>query len=94
LIAVALTPDVKAWDEIGYFFSPLLDGLFNTDIQSSIALAEVDKQVKVFIAESTGKLFDLEVLKVNLRRLHERFNAAHAQPMTLHKAIEQYEKIG
>ena len=93
LIAVALTPDVKARHEIDYFFSPLLEGLFNIGIQSSMALAEVDKQVTVFIAENTGKFAGLEVLKVNLRRLHERFNSEHAQPLTLQEAIAEYQKI-
>ncbi len=94
LIAIALRPDVKSQDEIGFFFSRLLEGLYNIGIQSSSALGAVNRQVTAFIAENDGKLVDLEVLKVNLRRLHERFNATHAQPMTLDEAIEQYEKIG
>jgi hypothetical protein len=93
LTAFALRPDVRSQDDIGYFFSPILEGLFNPGMQSAAALAEVDKQVTAFIAQNEGKLVDLEVLKVNLRRLHERFNATNAQPLTLRDAIEQYERI-
>lgn len=93
LIAVALRPDVKSHDEMGFFFSRLLEGLFNIGMQSSTSLAEVDKQVTAFIAENEGHLVELEVLKVNLRRLHERFNSAHAQPLTLQEAIAEYQKI-
>jgi hypothetical protein len=93
LIAVALRPDVRTQDEIGYFFSQLLDGLFNIGIQSKQALDEVTTRVTAFIADNKSALIDLEVLKVNLRRLHERFHAAHAQPMTLHEAVDQFNKI-
>ena len=93
LIAVALRPDVKSQDKMGFFFSRLLEGLHNIGMQSSTALAELDRQVTKFIVENEGKLVELEVLKVNLRRLHEQFNSAHAQPLTLREAIAEYQLI-
>lgn len=94
LIAIALHPNIRSRDELGFFFSQLLDGLFNIGIQSAESLQEVDRQVNEFIAGNQGKLADLEVLKVNLRRLHERFNGVHTQPPSLQEAIAQFEEIG
>ncbi|WP_431215523.1 caspase family protein [Puia sp. P3] len=93
LIAVALRPAIRSQDEIGYFFSQLLDGLFNIGIQSKEALDQVTTKVTAFIVENENTLVDLEVLKVNLRRLHEQFHAAHVQPMTLLEAVARYEEI-
>lgn len=93
LIAIALHPDTRKRDELGFFFSQLLDGLFNIGIQSAEALQEVDNQINEFIITNEGKLMDLEVLKVNLRRLHERYNGVHTQPPSLQEAIARYEQI-
>ncbi len=54
-------------------FSRILDALYSIGTQSREALDEVTKEINTFITENTGKLVDLEVLKVNLLRMQDQF---------------------
>ncbi len=93
LISIALAPELRPRDRHGFFFSKVLEALYNIGMQSRAALDELSRMVTVFISENEGKLVDLEVLKVNLRRMEEQFSAKEDHSASLETAIRTYREM-
>jgi hypothetical protein len=53
----------------------------------------VTKEINTFITENTGKLVDLEVLKVNLLRMQDQYVANLDQVLTLTEALAGFKEI-
>jgi len=93
LVTLALRPDYRAQYQHSFFFSKILDTLYSIGTQSWEALDEVTKEINTFITENTGKLVDLEVLKVNLLRMQDQYVANLDQALTLTEALAGFKEI-
>jgi len=92
-VTLALRPDYRAQYQHSFFFSKILDTLYSIGTQSWEALDEVTKEINTFITENTGKLVDLEVLKVNLLRMQDQYVANLDQALTLTEALAGFKEI-